>query len=350
MGYLADKYRRPRLLMFWAMPLVAASFYSLAAPAPMAGAAFAWRCASFWALGFFSSAFSVVDALAIAASASDMQRWGRARVWGAVGWGIMHVVFGPIMDKYGFVVNFVAFGICLAAFGGTLIKMPSACGTVHTEVNVSAALAIFRKNWNFLVNLVFLGAGFSMVEGMLFLLLVKMEASVFICGLSVGVTVVFELPIFHYAQPILDRLGVRRMVLLAQAAWVLRAAYYAMMPSAWMVILIEPLHGVTFALAWTAATRHMANRGAGLEATSQALMNLCFMGLGSFLGLTVGGWLFERFDHMAYALFAVVIGVSGVVYAFLSRGDPEQGPGPGPGLAVPLMPSTTLGTEADVEN
>ena len=31
------------------------------------------------------------------------------------------------------------------------------------------------------------------------------------------------------------------------------AAFYWRMSSAWMVLLVEPLHGVTFALAWTAA-------------------------------------------------------------------------------------------------
>jgi len=31
------------------------------------------------------------------------------------------------------------------------------------------------------------------------------------------------------------------------------AAFYWQMSTAWMVLLVEPLHGVTFALAWTAA-------------------------------------------------------------------------------------------------
>ena len=31
------------------------------------------------------------------------------------------------------------------------------------------------------------------------------------------------------------------------------AAFYWQMSTAWIVLLVEPLHGVTFALAWTAA-------------------------------------------------------------------------------------------------
>ena len=101
------------------------------------------------------------------------------------------------------------------------------------------------------------------------------------------------------------------MILLGQAAWVVRAVFYANMSVAWTVLLTEPLHGVTFALVWTAATQHVANpdiSGEGLEASAQGLLQVCFMGLGPMFGLFVGGYLFQRLgSHAVYGVFAIIV-------------------------------------------
>ncbi|CAK0867955.1 unnamed protein product [Prorocentrum cordatum] len=150
-----------------------------------------------------------------------------------------------------------------------------------------------------------------MVEGMLFILLREMEASTLLCGFSVVVTVIFELPIFAYAKPLLRRLGNQNMILLGQAAWVVRALFYWRMSAAWSVLLIEPLHGITFALVWTAAIDHVAQPGVcgeGLEASAQGLLSSCFMGVGPIVGLLLGGVLFDKLGgHVAYSIFAICV-------------------------------------------
>jgi len=164
-----------------------------------------------------------------------------------------------------------------------------------------------------------------MVEGMLFLLLQELNASNLLCGLAVVVTVIFELPIFHYAKPIIATLGTRKMILLGQLAWVVRAIFYANMTEAWTVLLIEPLHGVTFALVWTAATQHVADpaiSGEGLEASAQGLLQVCFMGIGPVLGLSIGGWLFQHLgSHAVYGVFSVIILAIGLAYAVKGGGE-----------------------------
>ncbi|CAK0867956.1 unnamed protein product [Prorocentrum cordatum] len=156
-----------------------------------------------------------------------------------------------------------------------------------------------------------------MVEGMLFILLREMEASTLLCGFSVVVTVIFELPIFAYAKPLLRRLGNQNMILLGQAAWVVRALFYWRMSAAWSVLLIEPLHGITFALVWTAAIDHVAQPGVcgeGLEASAQGLLSSCFMGVGPIVGLLLGGVLFDKLGgHVAYSIFAICVCFSEVI-------------------------------------
>ena len=42
-----------------------------------------------------------MDAMALAACAQDAQRWGDARLYGALGWGAAHLLFGLLFERYG---------------------------------------------------------------------------------------------------------------------------------------------------------------------------------------------------------------------------------------------------------
>ncbi|CAE8727098.1 unnamed protein product [Polarella glacialis] len=324
---LADKTKRARTIL--QVSLLASVLPMLCLTIPtQPGMKFFARCAAFWAFAIVSTPQnSMRDALALAACSMDVDSWGKARVYGAVGWGIMHLIMGPLLDLFGFSVIFVSFfflsGLCFLV---TRSSVPEACGPVQTEVTARAVLEILMRNKWFFMNIVAIGAGFSMVEGMLFLLLREMKASTMLCGLSVVVTVVFELPIFSYAKSIVARLGTRNMILLGQAAWVVRALFYACMSVPWTVLLIEPLHGVTFALVWTAALQHIADpqvAGEGLEASAQGLLTMCFGGIGPMIGLFFGGLLFDKVgNHAVYAIFAVAVLSAGMIYATLGRKEP----------------------------
>lgn len=318
---LADSTKRARSIMQVSLVATSVTFLSLALPVPEGSGRLVARTASLWVFSLLSTPQGCLrDALALAACAQDADRWGKARVYGAIGWGAMHLILGPLFDSFGFVVMFVGNALLsVVLLFVTQNSVPMACSEVRREVSASVVLDIFIRNRAFFGNMIFLGAGFSMVEGMLFLLLRELEASTLLCGLSVVVTVVFELPIFEYAKFILARLGTRNMILLGQAAWVVRAVFYANMTVAWTVLLIEPLHGVTFALVWTAATQHVAKpevSGSGLEASAQGLLSVCFMGVGPMLGLFFGGMLFDAAgSHAAYGFFSVAVLLSGSIYA-----------------------------------
>lgn len=319
---LADRTKRARTIQLVSLLASLSPFLALRLPAGHgpAGRGLLARGATFWAFTVISApSGSMMDALAREACGQDADRWGKARIYGAVGWGLMHLVLGPLYDSAGFDAMFVAF-VALAAvlLLATRLGTPEACSAASAPVNVLSVLGILRRNPIFFANITVLGCGFSMVEGMLFILLREMKASTLLCGFSVVVTVIFELPIFAHAKPLLMRLGNRNMILLGQAAWVVRALFYWRMSVAWSVLLIEPLHGITFALVWTAAIDHVAQPGVcgeGLEASAQGLLSSCFMGVGPIVGLLLGGVLFDKVGgHVAYSIFAVCVCFSGFVY------------------------------------
>ena len=63
--------------------------------------------------------------------------------------------------------------------------------------------------------------------------------------------VVAEMPIFYFSKLLLTKLGVPLLLMLAHLAYIIRAWGYTLLPrnprDAWYILLLEPLHGFTFA-------------------------------------------------------------------------------------------------------
>eukprot|EP00927_Polykrikos_kofoidii_P054969 TRINITY_DN49297_c0_g1_i1.p1 TRINITY_DN49297_c0_g1~~TRINITY_DN49297_c0_g1_i1.p1 ORF type:complete len:462 (-),score=29.80 TRINITY_DN49297_c0_g1_i1:233-1618(-) len=332
---VADRTKRARTMSLCSLAVGILPFFAMAIPLSPRVSRFWPRGIAFWLFTLCNSPQAVLmDALAIAGSENDTEMWGKARVYGAIGWGTVHLFLGPLIDSVGFAAMFVSFLLFACALAlVTRRAVPEACGQIKKDVTWRAVFEIFSRNRIFFVNIIAIGAGFSMVEGMLFLLLRELQASNLMCGLSVVVTVVFELPIFHYAKLMLAKCGARRMILLGQGAWVVRALFYSQMTAAWMVLLIEPLHGLTFALVWTAATQHIADprvSGEGFEASAQGVLQACFHGVGPILGLSVGGVLFDAIgSHAVYAFFSIVVLLAGVPYFWWTTDLPPKHAGTG---------------------
>ena len=118
-----------------------------------------------------------------------------------------------------------------------------------------------------------------------FLYLDKLGASKHLMSVSVALTCVAEVPVFHYSGAIIKRLGVTNSLALVLAAFVVRLSAYSTMslwPTLWLVLCVEPLHGVTFGLAWATGTAFAkASAPPGLEATMQSAFGSSYFGLGA---------------------------------------------------------------------
>ena len=103
----------------------------------------------------------------------------------------------------------------------------------------------------FLFEVSVIGAAVGVVERLLFVYLQSdLDASTFLCGLTVLTTVIFELPIFIYTDYLLKNLGHDGMFIVAMLCYCVRAFGYTLLTkeTVWWVIPLEALHGPTFAL------------------------------------------------------------------------------------------------------
>lgn len=81
-------------------------------------------------------------------------------------------------------------------------------------------------------------------------------------SLSVLLTVSFEIPIFQIAPFLLERLGTNALLIIASVSYVVRVVGYSLVPAnkAWVALLLEPLHGITYACCQTAGVDFVSTK------------------------------------------------------------------------------------------
>ncbi len=237
-------------------------------------------------IAFFSIGGGLLDSYTLdALGKARRHEYGRYRLWTAVSWGLGNAVMG-ILAQINFEFNFICFGVLNTAAillmgvalpartssetervaertrarassrdTGSAERSRAVASSSTPEAGFCASLCRWRV-LAYLALMAYFGIASTVVEKFLFVYLShSLGASASLCGYSVGITVIFELPIFHYASALLRRVGHDAMVLVALLAHALRCyAYTLLTPSSvWWLLAIEPLHGVTFALMWVPA-------------------------------------------------------------------------------------------------
>eukprot|EP00560_Eucampia_antarctica_P003146 CAMPEP_0197837232 /NCGR_PEP_ID=MMETSP1437-20131217/31510_1 /TAXON_ID=49252 ORGANISM="Eucampia antarctica, Strain CCMP1452" /NCGR_SAMPLE_ID=MMETSP1437 /ASSEMBLY_ACC=CAM_ASM_001096 /LENGTH=149 /DNA_ID=CAMNT_0043444099 /DNA_START=123 /DNA_END=572 /DNA_ORIENTATION=+ len=139
------------------------------------------------------------------------------------------------------------------------------------------------------------------------------------CGLTVAVTVMFEIPIFEYAPLMLQRFGLGPLLQISAIAYIVRVIGYTFIPQYHpaLVLFLEPLHGVTYACA-TASSVEFASQYSpkGYEASGQGILSL-FGGAGVFIGLLAGGLLGELFGpRVMYRCLAANVAFGAALFGF----------------------------------
>jgi MFS family permease len=176
-------------------------------------------------------------------------------------------------------------------------------------------------NWysvTFLMALITLAAGQAIVNDLVFLFFEELGSTFTLMSLTVVMTVAFEIPIFHVAPKLTDMLTSSGLVFLASASYVIRVLGYTFVPTgrSWWVLLLEPLHGVTYACSQTAtvdfATKLIPE--SGKEATGQGLLQF-FTGVGSVLGLLLGGWMDDVYGpRWMYRVSAIIVSIGSCIF------------------------------------
>jgi MFS family permease len=337
-------------------------------------------------IAFFSAfVFPVLDGMTISFLQNHphlvVEDYGKERLWGAISWAIANITLAVLLDYSGgsfacfYPLSIVAaFSVLLTLFffvngqveygqqrilrkrrsdidnqdcsdhGDQVLQRCNEItagakneGESIIQTKLSTVMLLCRLlcgtvyGATFFLCLSILSSGQAVVGSLIFLFFESLGSSYSMMGVTVLLTVLFEIPIFHIAPTLLKRCGSGALLLLATTCYMIRVLGYSAIPQGhiFYVLFFEPMHGVTYACS-QAASVDMAARctrlakasssssltsESELDATGQGLVS-AVRGVGSLVGLSLGGWAMDRLGpRLMYRCSAGFVFVGTVIFA-----------------------------------
>ena len=178
----------------------------------------------------------------------------------------------------------------------------SPAGTPPTPRSRWASLGAALEVAFFFFEMFVLGAAAAVVERLLFLYLINdLGASTTLCGLTVLVTVIFEVPLFCFSELLLKRVGHDALFLVSMVAYCIRVYGYCLITpdTRYWILALESLHGITFACLWVPAVERARSLAPEWGSTIQSILDAVYRCLGCAVGSVVGGWTMQRYGAVA---------------------------------------------------
>jgi MFS transporter, PPP family, 3-phenylpropionic acid transporter len=259
---------------------------------------------------FNSPTGSLADSAVMVLLGDRKERYGRIRLWGTVGYGVVAPLASLVIGRYG--VRWAFWGYALIMVGGLLVILLLPFRQSHSNGSFLGGMRLLfsHRAWMLFLLMVFIaGAGMATYNNYFLVYMQSLGASSALMGLALTIATASEIPAMFFSDRILRRFGARGMLIIAMSVIGLRFLAYSITSASWVVLLIQVVHGLTFAAIYTAGV-YFADQVAppGMKATAQGMFNGTLMGFGAAAGGLLGGILMDRFSpSVMYA------GVGGLV-------------------------------------
>ena len=328
-GWLADHTgQRGRLLR------VAVGLSLAASLGYLASHEFGWTAAVTVAMFISTAAVIPISESSLAQLVSrdgalDARRYGRVRVWGSVG-------FVLVVTAGGFLLQWVGVqwfpGVVIALLGLLLVavwRLPVPAEAPHPEGAATGALAVLRQPvvaW-FFAGVFLTVLAHTSLYVFFSLYLDSLGYSKGTVGLLWAVGVGLEIGWFWFQSRWLHWMPMHGWLLLAAVVSALRfAAVAAFGQSAWVLVLTQCTHALTFAAQHTACTAIISSHFPGrLRGRGQALYAVLGYGASGVLGGVAGGALSNALGFAAVFWAAAVAAVASALCCWRALGAGAAG-------------------------
>jgi PPP family 3-phenylpropionic acid transporter len=288
------------------------------------------RLALYLTMAAFSSAraplLSLVDAAALDRAHQGGASYGSQRLWGSLGFLLAVLGGGALFDGVGADRVMLGATVGLVAAFAVAFTLPALPTEPRPHILVEWRRMLAAPSlWLFLGAVVLGQAAGATYDGAFSLHLKRLGFSGRFVGAAWAVGVAAEIGVLAASHRALVRFTPERLVaagfLTAAVRWLLLGRARA----GWQILLLQPLHGITFGLTYVAAVHLVRARGHAAPTAAQGLYATAMM-IGSFIGMMTAGALLDRIGGAG--LFTVAAGLAGIATALAGAYARAQRPTP----------------------
>jgi PPP family 3-phenylpropionic acid transporter len=259
---------------------------------------------------FFSPVPSLADSATIAMLGEERAMYGRLRLGGTIGWGLVAPIAGALVEDHGLKLAFWVFSALMFLNFLVAQKVVHEASPLGSSNNGGIRYFLTNRRWILFLLTAFLGGlGSFSAAAYLYPYMAEMGASESIMGLALTVATLTELPIFFFGNHLVKRLTSHRLLILALVFLGIRSLFYALVNTPSAVLVVQVFGGTIFPALWLAGVTYADEHApAGLKSTAQGLFGAMTFGFGSAVAGFAGGPLLESVGGRGmFLVFGLII-------------------------------------------
>ena len=273
---------------------------------------------------FTSPLISFADSATMAMLAGEKAMYGRIRLGGTIGWGVVAPLAGIIIQSFG--IRWIFWGYALIMFLVFIVSQKFTFGKRVENVSLRGDIRqlLTNRQWVFFLCLAFVcGAAFTTINSFLFPYMQELGASRSTMGVALTISTIGELPILFYANRLLKRFGAYGLFRLGMTMTGIRLLLLAWLNFPSGILFFQLLNGMNYPLVWVAGVSYAdENAPEGMKATAQGLMGAMVFGFGAAAGGLIGGVMLGSIGgRWMYLIFGGCVLVSVGVITLLEKAD-----------------------------
>ena len=263
----------------------------------------------------------ILDETALA-SLEKPEHYGKIRVGGSIGWGIMVLITGYLIDhlSLGLPVIFYIHIFFNFVFLINIGIMPS----IHRHTKTPAQPVSPKKIWEmikqpgfmlFMVVIIIWGIGESSIGNFLFLHIKNLGGSSTLMGVALSVSLIGEIITFTFAHKIQARFGPHKMVLAAFVVLFTWLTGLSLIRDPNAIPFFQIFGGTGFALLQSGSVAYVDQRAPReIGTTAQAVRGALYFGLGAGTGSIISGILYESSGSVFLFRTMSFVSVGGFIF------------------------------------
>jgi MFS transporter, PPP family, 3-phenylpropionic acid transporter len=277
---------------------------------------------------FFSPIMPLSNSATLFMMGDRRDLYGRIRLGGTIGFGIVATVVGSLVEDCGLKIAFwSAASLFFIAF---LVSQKLVhCGEESAKPADRGRVSDLLKNPHFLLFLLIGFAGgtsFATLNTYLFPYMKELGARESMMGLALTIGTIAEVPVLFFAGRFINRFKAYALVIFSIAMTGLRFLLLAVAANPVFVLFVQLLNAFNYPLLYVAGVTYADEHAPkGFRATAQGLFNASMGGIGSAVGGFAGGVLFERMGAKGmYLSFCVFVALVLVFVSIVRRALPPE--------------------------
>jgi PPP family 3-phenylpropionic acid transporter len=261
---------------------------------------------NFWLLALVTILFNIcfapltplTDALANYYAKLKLIDYGRTRLWGSLAFIAGSTAVGYLVAHFGtdMIIYTALFGGVLAFMAAMRQPSPPPASEADQVAGRPNVLALLREREvaAFILVISLIAGSHAAYYSFSAIYWQSAGHAESVIGYLWSLGVIAEISVFATSKRLFAGWSLRNMFLVAALGCALRWTLTAGTTEIWALVLIQLLHGVTFAMAHLAAITYIQRAPAGQMVALQALYNAIPMGVVIAVMTTVSGWGYER--------------------------------------------------------